>query len=281
LEEDEAHPHDMLYTAGEPPEFFYLVREGCVRLVGEGYPPRLVHGPTVPGMLDGFIDEPRKRSAIAVSELTLMKARMDDWMELLEDSFVLVQLRVHGLATSVADLELRSFGRSPQKSDEPPVISARTLPIGLRARLNFVERLACLVDALPRGIGVQPLNDLAIASNEIVFHQGQPLFEQGGGKGRVMVVVDGEVEARRDSPTAIWRGGAGQIVCGTAAFCDAIDAWQARATTNTCVIAFRVADWLDLLEEQFEMVRATLGDLYQRSEQLLDHIARDQAEQTY
>jgi CRP-like cAMP-binding protein len=93
-----------------------------------------------------------------------------------------------------------------------------------------------------------------------------------------MVMVDGEVEARRASPDVVWRGGRGDIVCGTAAFVDGVWAWQARAVTDARVLTFRVEDWLDLMEEQFEMVRATLGALHRRNDHLLEDLARSDPE---
>jgi CRP-like cAMP-binding protein len=57
-------------------------------------------------------------------------------------------------------------------------------------------------------------------------------------------------------------------VCDVAWLADGVPAWRARAATPVRALAFRVEDWFDLLEEHFEMVRATLRALARQREQL-------------
>ena len=114
------------------------------------------------------------------------------------------------------------------------------------------------------------LSDLASASDVVTFEAGATLIERGKGDGRVHLILEGEVEAARSAPDVVWRGGPGEVVCGTAAFGDPILAWEAVARASGRTLTFRTADWLDLMEENFDMVRSTLGALSFSREELLE-----------
>ena len=66
----------------------------------------------------------------------------------------------------------------------------------------------------------------------------------------------------------VWRGGPGQMVCGAVSLIEGSSDWGARAETRTRTLAFGVDDWFDVMEENFEMVRATLVALATEYERL-------------
>ena len=101
-----------------------------------------------------------------------------------------------------------------------------------------------------------------------MFETGAALFAAGSRRDRVHIVVAGEVEAHRDGPRVSWRGGPGQIVCDVVSFGHTDVAWEARAVTRVRTLTFRFDDWLDVMEEHFEMVRSTLGALALQCERL-------------
>jgi CRP-like cAMP-binding protein len=120
---------------------------------------------------------------------------------------------------------------------------------------------------------VQTLSDLATLSEVVPLAPGQVVVEHGRVTDRIHVLLDGQVEAVREDPTVHWRGGPGDIVCGTAAFTDLAPAWQARSTAPGHALVFRIADWLDLMEEHFDMIRATLGALALDEEALIERLS--------
>ena len=120
---------------------------------------------------------------------------------------------------------------------------------------------------------MQPLSDLASVSEEAAFAAGAVVFAAGSRRDRIHLVVSGEIEARRDRSAVTWRGGPGQIVCDVASFSEPEHGWEARAATSARTLSFRYEDWLDLMEEHFEMVRSTLGGLALQCEALADRAA--------
>ena len=197
LEEQLARAGEALFVVGDPPEFYYFLRDGRVQLVREGSAPWPYEGRSVFGMSDALLERPRVRTALAVTDVRAMKVQSEAWIELLEDSFGLARAAVLGSIRAVADLEARSWARGRLFALRRP-----TLPPG--AQLDVTERLALLVDApLLRGAGVQVLSDLASASEVVSLAPGAPLFERGCPPGRVSLLVEGEVEARREAPDVI------------------------------------------------------------------------------
>jgi CRP-like cAMP-binding protein len=123
---------------------------------------------------------------------------------------------------------------------------------------------------LLRSAGVQPVSDLAVASQDVRFGPGETLFDRGTPRDRLYLVIEGEVEATREAPHVVRRAMAGEIVCGAASFGEPALAWKAVARGPVRALAFRVDDWFDLMEEHFDMVRSALAALSLAQEGLLE-----------
>jgi len=264
LEEEEAAAGESLFATGDPADHVYFVKQGTVELVRYGRTIEVVEGPRTLGMSDVLIERPRRFSARPRTPVEILKIRTEAWIDLLEDSFPLARSAVLGLARAVASLETRLWadGRFPLSVPLPAAEPAGN-------PLDLVERLALLMETpLLRRAGVQPLSDLASACEEVSFTADDLLFERGVPRERIFVLVEGRVEASRENPRASWRGGPGQVVCGTTSFADTDSEWQARAASQGRALAFGVDDWFDVMEENFEMVRTTLAELALQRERL-------------
>lgn len=267
LEEQQSRPGEALYFAGDRPDHYYFLRKGQVQFDREGATARVRGGPSVFGISDALLGRPRVSSAKAITEIEAMRVRCVDWIELLEDSFPLARATVLAATRSVAELEQRSWLANPRA---PASGSASWSD----SSFGVIERLSVLAGTpLLRSAGVQTLSDLAAVSEVVPFGRDQLLVERGRATDLVHLLLDGEVEAVRETPTVRWRGGPGDIVCGTAAFSDAALVWQARSTEAGHALVFRIADWLDLMEEHFDMVRATLGALALEEEALIERLS--------
>jgi CRP-like cAMP-binding protein len=268
LEDLTVRAGDKIFSVGDPPSFYYFLREGRVELVRRGSASWSYESGSVFGMSDALLERPRVRTAVALTDVQAMTVHSEAWIELLEDSFALARAAIAGSVRTVAGLEAVVWGRRPLHSRQ-----GRPQPVAIEMD-NVLNRLALLLEIpLLRHAGVQTLSDLAAASEEASFAPGAALFERGRPPGRVFLIVSGAVRALREGPDVTWYGGPGDIVCGTAAFGDPITAWAAHADAATHVLTFRLDDWLDLLEEHFEVVRATLGELSLDRERLLEDAA--------
>jgi len=147
------------------------------------------------------------------------------------------------------------------------------------APLSLVERLAFLLEIrMLRGAGVQTLGDLASMTRESVFDAGATVLERGVPRSELHLVIDGEVLATREGPSAVRHYGAGDLVCGAAAFGTRAPFWDAKAVTPTRVLSFPIEAWFDLMEQHFDLVRSTFEALLLRRELLLEHLASGREE---
>jgi len=263
LEEDELGTGECVFDVGDSPDYFYFLRHGRVEIVGGGAPPFTIDSPRAFGLLDGLAERPRTRKVTALAPTLLLRVRVDAWLELLEDSFDLARMALWRGIRNVAALEERSWASHPGLT--PPA----TAIVTAGKALDAVDRLTVLMQVpYLRGGGAQPISDLASVCREVSYGPDEPVLIRGGRRDELFVIVEGRVSAQRGSPDVAWKGGPGQLVAGVATLGERGRDWEARAVTATRVLTFSVEDWFDVMEENFELVRATLEALATEMERL-------------
>jgi CRP-like cAMP-binding protein len=255
-----------IYNRGDAPESGYFMTEGRVRLSREGATPWILEGRWGFGMLDVAGERPRSRTAVMLTDAQLWKLPADGYIELLEDSFTTAR---NVFTRSVNDIA-RLYDRQLPNAEIVEGTAAPVVPLP-SGRLDLVERLLVLME-LPylRGAGAQTLADLAATTDELAFDTGEVVLERGAPRDRVLVIADGEVEARREHSPAVFRFGAGTLAGGAAAH---ELTWHARALRPTRMLAFHPNDWLDEMEEHFDMFRSAMAALRDERERLIERIA--------
>jgi CRP-like cAMP-binding protein len=275
LDELDVTPGQVLFAAGDPAEFIYFMSDGRVALTREGAVPWRYEGRWAIGVFEVMVDGPRTRTATALSSFRLMRVKADDWLDLLEDSFVLGRAALENSARTVAALaeRLSASGIEPD-----PITTASLMPLP-EGRLNLIERLAVLyeLDQL-RGSGVQALSEMAALAEETTFEAGERILEVGRHKDRTFVVLEGMVEASRSAPSITRLFGPGTLVCGPASFGDPSVPWGAHAKTRARTLAIHHDGWFDLLEENFDMLRAALRGMALAREKILEQMAAQSGE---
>jgi len=266
LEEQIVHAGDTLFSAGQPCEFLYFIRNGKVRLAREGAAPWTFEGRWFLGVFEAINDRPYTRTATALTEFAAMRVPGSVWIELLEDNFQLGRKAVENLGRTVTRLEERLPVDPPRTAETPPAVGS--------GRLSLVERLALLVNVrMFRGGGVQALAELAAASVETTFREGQTVLERGEERRQLHLVVEGEVVADRKDPDVSRHYRAGDVVCGAFSFGEPALAWEARAASPVCVLSLSYDLWIDLMEEHFDFLKAAMSALGRRREFLLTCLA--------
>jgi CRP-like cAMP-binding protein len=214
-----------------------------------------------------MLDRAHSRTAIALSDLHLLKLPADAWVELLEDSFELLRVAILHATHLVALLDEQLGDTAPGKQDSP-VLELPTRP------LSVIERLAVFVDLpLLSRAGVQTLVDLAIEAEEVRYEPGHVVLERGAPRDRGVLVLEGIVSATRDAPDLSRRFGPGSMVCGAAAFGPTSTAWRAVAITEVRALSITAESWFDLLEEHFDIAKSVLAGRALERERLLDQLA--------
>ena len=259
---------DVLWSAGEPVETLYFMREGRVRVSRSSAPPWTFEGRWFLGMFDGRRGVIARRDAIALTDFHALSLSPRAWYALLEDSFELTRGLTAAASASVASLD--------ERVPSGVVTLPRLGPLHGRSEhsLGVVGRLAVLTQLeMARGAGVQALADLAAASNEFAVEEGEPLFRAGDYREHFHLVASGTIDARRASPEAARRYRAGEIVSGAAAFTERAREWEARAVSRARVIAVPIEAWFDLMEDHFDLAQSFLSVLDAWRERALDWLA--------
>ncbi len=260
---------DQLYGPGDTPAHAFVVAEGRVAL--ETARRRIVFGPGDPiGLLDAVRRRPRVGRARAEGDARVLRFRVDDWLELLEDNFTYARDTVVGAARHVRGLALAAGAAGappppPAPSGGPPGASLRP-----GASLNQVER-ALTLRAVPAlsGAGVQALMDLARLASDVAIEPGGLVFEAGRRR-HLYVVARGLVRARRRAEPAFEAEFApGTLVGGLGALAGLEEHDEARALEPSVLVTLEREDYFDLMEDHFDMVRSALTALIDERERLL------------
>lgn len=273
VEEEDVEPGKRLFARGEQPEFIFFIEDGRVRLEREGSAPWTFEGRSVIGVFDALLERPHLRTGVAETKLHLLKLRTEHWLALLEDSFGLARAALANAVATVAALERRLWA-----SESQPVGFAAVHIPPIEPPLSFIERVAILAETpMVRIAGIQVLVELAESVEELTFEPGDTLLRRGEAPNGALLVLQGDVEAERTDPHLEVRFGPGSLVGGVASMGDPITAWEARAVTRVRVLSMRIEDWLDLMEEHFDLVRSALSALALRREAILDELAEKSA----
>src|SRR5262249_6450685 len=137
---------------------------------------------------------------------------------------------------------------------EPRGLTVATIPLVLPSPMSFVDRLVIVAGiGMFRDAGVQVLVDLVSVMEEVEFEAGQRLYQRGIPGPSVFLILSGQVVADRNDPDIRVHFGPGSVVCGTASLGAPILSWEARALGKTRVIAMRLEDWYDMMEEHFDL----------------------------
>jgi len=269
LYEQTVRAGQTLFVAGEPAEYVYFMQSGQVRVSHEGKPSWTLKGRWVIGGFEAMSDRPATHTVTALADFDVMRVRIADWLEMLEDSFPLARSAVVNACRALLRLEERvPTGAPPSR---PDTSLSHDVP---RGPLGLVERLALLLDVrLLRKAGVQALADLAAESREVTIGAGDVILARGAERDDLIRIVDGEVLADREGPHVERHYGPGDLVCGAAVLGGVAAPWQARAITPTRGISFPIEALFDLMEEHFDVVRSTFTALGARRLLLLEHLA--------
>jgi CRP-like cAMP-binding protein len=269
LEEEALRAGHPLFSRGHPADYVSFIRDASFEAVAPDAPPWRFEGSWLVGVFDAVMQRPHARSILLSSDAHVLRIRSDDWLELLEDCFELTYSLLLRAVQNTAAIEDRLEARGPQPL--APNVDRLTWEAD---SLSLVERLALLVDVpLLRGAGVQTLADLAAHAEEHRYAAGELVLPLGQARDRQFLVVAGEVVGRRAPRAQVRRYGVGDVVLGTAAFGQASRAWEVRAAAPTRALSFAERDWLELMEQHFDMARSAFAWVGSERERLLNALS--------
>jgi CRP-like cAMP-binding protein len=243
---------EVLFAEGAPAVYQYFIVDGEIALSSPGKPTLTFPAHSVVGAMDALFDRPLSYTAVVTRKAHLLRIRVDDWLDVLEDSPELARIFITNLAAAVHQMRLRppplgGFG------DLAPASAVSDSP----RTLHLVDRIVLLRGAPTfASATVQTLTSLAELATVVHAEEDEVLAPRGEPKRAMLLVASGEVAATREAPTLAGRFGPGALVCGALAVTDLTD-YEFRARSRTRVLAIARDDYVDLMEEHFGLVRST------------------------
>jgi CRP-like cAMP-binding protein len=245
-----------VFREGEPPIYQFFIVEGEVTFTSPTKRDLAFGRRSVIGSVDTFFDQPLSYTATVTRKAHLLRIRIDDWLDVLEDSVDLARIFITNLATALHQLRLRPPPLGGFDDLAPPSPVSDRLP-----HLHLVDRVL-LMRAVPTfaHASVQTLTSLAELATVVHAEDDELLAPAGEAKRAILLVVSGEVSATREAPALTGRFGPGMLVCGALAITDLTE-YEFRARGRTRLLAIARDDYVDFMEEHFGLVRSTVRAL--------------------
>jgi CRP-like cAMP-binding protein len=254
---------ESLYRIGERSEHFYFVESGEIELSRVGAVSIKFVERELLGTLDATLQRPHTHDAVATKPTHLLRLRIEDWSELLEDDFEMARRAVTRVAGQVYGLRLR-----------PPPLGGFDEPgkgpsIALHG-LQVVDRILRLREvAAFRRASTQALAELARLGSTMMGKKDDVMFAAGEMKGQLVVIASGEVSEWWKEADVKARFGPSSLVGGTGSISNR-DNGEVRVTVEMRAIVLPLEDYFDVMEEHFDVAQSALIAMAEERESLLD-----------
>jgi CRP-like cAMP-binding protein len=207
------------------------------------------------GILDGLLERPYTRTAVAVTHCRTIALAMEDYFDTLEDNFEYTRaMIVYGAARH----DELTMSHVPDAAFNQSEVTTPDSPLALdAATLNIIERLLALrATRFVRSAPVQALASLAHLASQRSFVAGEPLFRAGDGADDLHVLVAGKVRVRREKPKVNALFLPVRLVAGLATLGFDQHRYEAVAETDVTTLSIAKEDLFDVAEDHFGLARA-------------------------
>lgn len=267
LTELEVRRGEVLFRAGESSDHIFYIARGAVELIdptGAAAPWRFGERSAV-GAIDATLGQPYSRTATALEDSLILRMRIEDYFDVLEDNFEFTKAMFGFLYGGVEALA-RPLGVALAYPDQAGAIE---LAAARGDGMELVERVLVLRACRPLSrIRLQVLFRLAQGASERRLGAGQAVFEPGGGSDSLWAVARGAVRAEEAGPGARRRDdggpasatfGPGTMVLSIAALAGAEAGYRAVTAEPTLLLGLAKEDLFDVMEDHSDVVRALMA----------------------
>jgi CRP-like cAMP-binding protein len=242
-----------IFTRGQPVESFHVVVEGSIGVRGAEHGDAAVGPPEALGFLSLLAQWPDGLEAVAEADTTTLEIDADDFYDMLEDSFVHVQLAIRNMAKSMLE-ERTEIAEGTYFAPAEGLLECPDRELDLVEKLLFLRRGTALQRA-----NMDSLIEMSQGMVEHRFGAGEMLWKPGDAGGFVYLLVDGTVECRIEKNGRRFLAGPGYPL-GNLESLAGEPRWY-TATAEGPIVALRgeTDAFLDILEDHFEMTMGFLA----------------------
>lgn len=257
-------PGDVLFREGDVADHVHFMTEGRVRLSRAGRADWVYEGHWVIGTTDVLANRTRTRTAVVETETQFFSLPAASWFAANQDQ---PETLLDAFGSYVSTTFVLYSNLAPDGGFPPPDL--RPIDFGsLAARAEVLGNIP-----LFQRLKTQILLELVRGAEVSELEAGKVLFPAGKAAGRIHVVLEGLVEARRSDPDVAATFGPGALVAGLVSLSDVDRAWSARATTRARIMSFATDDLYDHVEEHLDAMRGLMAGVAIERERVFEETA--------
>jgi CRP-like cAMP-binding protein len=263
-----------LFLPGRPVASVHLIRRGRVGILREGIAVRSFGPGGTVGALAALARDPTGQHVVAVEDTHTFEANVDDFEDVLEESFPTLLGALRGMARNVLEVRKQlgpSAGFREPKSRRSPIPSR----LGLVERILFLRRLLAYGKAK-----IEAIAELAREAEEVNVPAGTVLWQAGEPARYSLLVVAGEVQCEAPDGQRFILGDDSQV--GGIDSIAGVPRWyNAVALTEVVALRSEVTHLLDVIEDYpdmgLEMLRVVGGFLMRLQSELYERKVQSDA----
>lgn len=251
-----------LYVAGTSSDSLYFIVEGIVQHGESGYT-RFQSGDVL-GFVDGMLERPHKYTATVVQDAIILRLKLDDWMDHLEEHFLEARRMISTTADgidSAPDVELGAEDGLPE--DLGPVPQADDSTGHLVRRLLAVK--TCL---LFRRARIQSIAQIVRRSDELILRKETSLPPEQIGEG-LYILLSGKVHCRigdSGESASFETARVGALLGSVSALLRVPAVFEITAVEDSVILYFDPEDYFDVMEDHFDVTRSAMAYFALRTE---------------
>ena len=249
---------ESVYAAGVAPAHIYFLASGGVRTQYEGSSPVDILSPGGIGLIEHLACSERPPAAWALEESLALSLDVDDFMQIVEDDFLLYMTLARNLAIAATQSLDDSTSTPLPEHGFPEEQLVETY-----ATLDLVHRLSRAREApFFEGTNLTVLTELLRFQEPHVHPQGATLWKEGSPVESMALVLDGTFVTTRDGVETLHP--TGSMLGGWEIFTNQLRLETAHAATPARIIEIDRTLLADVLEDHFEFAVDYMSKLCRR-----------------
>lgn len=263
-----------LFLPGRPVASVHLIRRGQVSILREGIAVRSFGPGGTVGALAALTRDPAGQHVVATEDTHTFEANVDDFEDVLEESFPTLLGALRGMATNVLEVR-KQLGPSAGFTETKSPVAAIPSRLGLVERILFFRRLLAFGRAK-----VEAIAELAREAEEVRAPAGTAFWQAGDPARHSLLVVAGEVRCEAPDGQRFILGPDSQV--GGIDSMSGLPRWySAVAATEVVALRSEVTHLLDVIEDHpdmgLEMLRVVGGFLMRLQSELYERKVKSDA----
>ncbi len=254
-----------LFIAGTSSDSLYFIVEGVLKHGEHGYT-RFRAGDVL-GFVDGMLERPHKYTAIVEQDAVILRLKLDDWLEHLEEHFLESRRMVSTTAGGTDAFPDEELEFEESRITVPLDLGPPPAPEDASGQL--VRRLLAVKNCLLfRRAAIQSIAQIVRRSDELHLETGEALSAERTREG-LYVLLSGRVRCKIGTSDEVWTfetSQVGALLGSVSPLLHVPPIFEVTALGETTILYFDPEDYFDVMEDHFDVTRSAMAYFALRTE---------------